>query len=99
MDALTITLGSAQTADLGIGDLYDWYTFSVPAERNGTVFVSSSERLACVIYTPSSVDQFGFAGPECGVEYNFASGTYTVGIGRKATSNFGKAIEYSVHWR
>lgn len=99
MDALTITLGSAQTADLGIGDLYDWYTFSVPAERKGTVFVSSSERLACVIYTPSSVDQFGFAGPECGVEYNFASGTYTVGIGRKATSNFGKAIEYSVHWR
>lgn len=99
VDALPIALGSPQTADLGIGDLYDWYTFSVPGERKGTIFVSSPERLACIIYTPSSVDQFGFAGPECGVEYSFASGTYTVGVGRKATSNFGKAVEYTVHWR
>lgn len=99
IDAHAVALGSSESADLGIGDLYDWYTFTVPGERKGTFFVSSPERLSCIIYTPSTVDQFGFAGPECGVEYNFASGTYTVGVGRKATSNFSKAIEYSVHWR
>lgn len=100
IDAQPLTLHTPVDGSFdGPNDLFDWYTFSVTAERNGTVFVGASERLECIIYSPDSVDQFGFSGPQCGLEYFFQTGTYTVGVGRRPGSDLSKKISYTLRWR
>lgn len=100
MDAVSLTLGVDQAGTFDSStDLFDWYTFKVDAARKGTLFFTSTEDLKCIIYTPSTVDQFGFTGPECGLQYSYQSGLYTVGIGRKAGVDLSKKLEYSVKWR
>lgn len=97
-DALTLTRDNAKTAVLDSGDLYDWYTFSVTSETAVIVDVTPSLDLTCIIYTPPTVDQFGFTGPQCGTPYSFVPGeTYTVGVGRKA--DLSKKITYTIRWR
>ena len=101
MDATALTLKEEVSGSLDdTNDLYDWYTFSIDAEKTGTFFLTSSpDRLECIIYTPDSVDQYGFTGPECGVQYFFQTGKYTVGIGRKASTDLSKKESYTIHWK
>ncbi len=101
MDAVPFTMKTELAGTLDeTTDLFDWYTLNIDAERNGTLFMTASpDRLECIIYTPNSVDQYGFTGPECGVQYFFQSGVYTVGIGRKARTDLSKVESYTLKWR
>lgn len=66
---------------LAPGDLYDWFTFTVPEGGvRGELEATSSMPVGCVIYTPLDVDLFGFSGPQCNEYYDYPAGTYTVGI-------------------
>jgi hypothetical protein len=69
-----------KTGVLGAQDIYDWYTITIDSQRKATVEVISASKVGCTIYTPLNIDQFGFEGPQCNVEYQFNAGTYYVGI-------------------
>lgn len=98
VDALTIKRDLAKTAVLESGDLFDWYTFTAIGTAPAIVDVSAVEKLTCIIYTPPTVDQFGFSGPQCGTPYTFEPGeTYTVGVGRR--TELSKRITYTIRWR
>lgn len=98
MEAVTLKMNIPRTAVLDHNDLYDWYTVTVSKEQTATISVSSGEAMACIIYSPPTVDQYGFSGPQCGTPYLFAEGTYTVGIGRKGTDLL-QTITYTVNWK
>lgn len=100
IDALNIGDMTPRTAVLDTGDLYDWYTFTMNKKTTATVDVTAQEKLTCIIYTPSDVDQFGFSGPECGKPYDFVQGVqYTVGVGRSAGMSLIKKITYTLKWQ
>lgn len=100
IDALNIGDMTPRTAVLETGDLYDWYTFTMTKKLTATVDVTAVEKLTCIIYTPSDVDQFGFSGPECGKPYEFVPGVkYTVGIGRGTGVSAIKKITYTLKWQ
>ncbi len=100
MDAQSLKPNVQVSASLeGSDDLFDWYKMKVDSEGKSTVVIGSADRLACIIYTPSTVDQFGFTGPECGVEYFFKTGEYIIGVGRKAKSDTMKSLPYTVKWK
>ncbi len=99
VNAVTLKSNMPRTDVIDSGDLFDWYAFSVSADTNATIEVSSGESLSCIIYTPASVDQFGFTGPECGKAYLFqkngSNDPYVVGIGRKSGDSVHK-VPYTV---
>jgi hypothetical protein len=99
MEAISLPTGRARTETLDINDLFDWYTFTIAKDRYATVELSPSVGLDCIIYTPSDVDQFGFSGPQCGATYQFAAGTYIIGVGRKAKSDLMKRMTYTILWK
>lgn len=86
--AVPIKINQVITADMGIGDLEDWYKFSVPKDADTMAFggqkllvrVTSTDPITCIIYPQDDVDQFGFVGPECGLAYLYPGGTYMVGV-------------------
>lgn len=91
--ALTLPLNKVRSDSLDLGDLEDWFTFTIPKEgtntdpsigRQMTLDVSSSDALGCLIYPLDDVDQYGFKGPECGFRYVYSAGTYMVTV-RHAT--------------
>jgi hypothetical protein len=63
IEAQVLPLNVARTGILAAGDTHDWYTITVTTPRRGMIEVSSAQKIGCTIYTPSDVDQFGFAGP------------------------------------
>lgn len=85
--ALELKKNLPKTSMLEANDLFDWYAFPVTSAQMATVELTASEKMTCIIYTPESVDQFGFSGPECNKPYLFNTGTdgtaqYVIGIGR-----------------
>ena len=99
VDAPQLQPNLPHTDILGPGDLFDWYKFTIDKEQTATVDVSASEKLECVIYTPGSVDQYGFVGPECGKPYLFEPGNpvapYYLGVGRLSGDSIHK-VPYTV---
>jgi hypothetical protein len=100
VDAVPLKINMPKTEILGPSDLIDWYSFSFTAQTNATLEISAGEPITCIIYTPASVDQFGFSGPECNKSYLFGVNDidtpYLVGIGRKQGDMFHK-IPYTVN--
>lgn len=100
MDAVKLSRDLPKTASLEVSDLSDWYTFTVPTNQTAKVDVTSADSVSCVIYTPLTVDQFGFSGPQCGEAYEFVAGeTYVIGISRPSDSEMAKKIIYTINWR
>ncbi len=101
IESVSLQSGTPQTAILESGDLMDWYTFTVTKDTTATVEVSAGQKLDCIIYTPASVDQFGFAGPQCGVPFTFQPGDpvepYYIGVSRH-TSDPAVKVPYTVKW-
>ena len=87
---------SGLAGKLEANDLYDWFTFTVATKHSLTILLSSSERMECIVYSPASIDQFGFRGPECGLQYEFQPGTYTIGVGRKNNTDRSVEVDYTV---
>ncbi len=99
-EAVQLLSNLSHTDILGAGDLFDWYTFTITKQQTATFEVSAADKLNCIIYTPPSVDQYGFKGPECGKPYMFEPGAegsvqYTVGIGRQSGDSIRK-VPYTV---
>lgn len=100
MEAITVKVMNPRTASLETGDLYDWYSFRATSEKMTTVDVAAQEKLVCIIYTPSEVDQYGFTGPECGKPYSFVPGEiYIIGVGRGNGVSLIKRITYTLKWQ
>ncbi len=100
IDALNISTMTPRTGVLETGDLYDWYTFTMTKKLAATVDIAAQEKMTCIIYTPSDVDQFGFTGPECGKPYDFVPGVrYTIGVGRGTGVSPIKKITYTLKWQ
>ncbi len=100
IEAIRLKPTTPKTATLESGDMFDWYTFTMTSTTSGTLSVISADPLRCIIYTPSSVDQFGFEGPQCNKQYQYEVGVqYTVGIGRKDGSEFAQKYSYTVLWK
>ncbi len=100
IDALSVKVMTPRTATLETGDLYDWYSFRAITNQTITVDVTAADKLTCIIYSPSDVDQFGFSGPECGKPYSFVAGeTYIVGVGRGYGVTPIKKITYTLKWQ
>ncbi len=99
IEAVTLTREKPKTATLESNEFADWYTFTVDKNQKVKVELSGDEPLTCTIYTPKSFDQFGFAGPQCGEEYEYTEGTYTVGVARKGTDTLAKRLTYVINWR
>lgn len=100
-NAVELKKGLPRTSVLESGDIVDWYSFTVMSEQMATIELTSGEAVSCVIYTPPSVDQFGFKGPECNVPYLFGAGDggaeYFVGIGRKTGDSIHK-VPYTIQF-
>jgi len=100
MDAVSLSPTAPRTAVLEANDMYDWYSFNVEEEMIGTITAAGSSTLSCIIYTPLSVDQFGFTGPECNKPYVFQHGEeYMVGVGRIGATDLAKKVTYTVKWQ
>lgn len=99
MEAITLKKGRAMTDMLAPNDLYDWFTFTPSSASPQTISLTASDKLTCVIYTPPTVDQYGFTGPECGKPYAYQPGeTYMMGIGRIGGDKATKA-PYTLLWQ
>lgn len=99
MEALNVITTTPRTGVLEPNDLYDWYKFTVEHSMTATVDVTGTALVDCIIYMPPGVDQFGFAGPECGKPYDYVSGNvYTIGVGRGATDPQ-KTVTYTIKWQ
>lgn len=103
LEAIKLNSGQSRTDVLGAADLSDWYTFTIDKEQTALVEVAAGEKLSCIIYTPSSVDQFGFTGPECGKPYLFRPGEdtaaqYFIGVGRSTGDTVHK-VTYTVKFQ
>jgi len=100
VDAPVLKRNLPKTGVLPAGDFYDWYSFSVDHEMTSIIDLVGSTDLRCIIYTPSTVDQYGFTGPECGTPYTFVPGAvYMIGIGRTNDSELAKTLTYTVKWQ
>ncbi len=99
LDAIWLKSGTPRTGMMEPNDLGDWYSFTVEKEMDGTVEVSGTSKVDCIIYTPKEVDQYGFTGPECGKPYHFFPGDeYIIGIGR-GMNDLEKTVTYTVKWQ
>ena len=100
MEAIAVKVMTPRTAVLETGDLYDWYSFSTTTTYTTIVDIAAQEKITCIIYSPSDVDQFGFSGPECGKPYTFVPGeTYIIGVGRGNGVSPIKKITYTLKWQ
>lgn len=100
MDAPPLSVSTPRTGVLEANDLNDWYSFTVDKQMKGTITATGTSTLNCIIYTPLSVDQFGFTGPECNKEYDFQPGeSYIVGVGRIGATELAKKVTYTVKWQ
>lgn len=100
MDAMSLSPTQPRTGTLVPHDLYDWYSFTVPTAMKGMLTVTGTSSLTCIVYTPLSVDQFGFSGPECNKEYDFQPGdAYMVGVARIGATDMAKQVTYTVKWQ
>lgn len=100
IDAVTVKVMTPRTAILETGDLYDWYSFRAVTSTMTTVDVVAQDKLTCIVYTPSEVDQYGFTGPECGKPYAYVPGeVYTIGVGRGHGVSLIKKITYTLKWQ
>lgn len=102
-EAIKLNSGLPHTDILGAADLYDWYSFTIDKEQTALIDLAAGEKLSCIIYTPSIVDQFGFTGPECGKPYLYRPGadadaTYTIGVGRSSGDTVHK-VPYTVKFQ
>ncbi|MFA7682147.1 MAG: S-layer homology domain-containing protein [Candidatus Peribacteraceae bacterium] len=84
VQAMIIKKDETKTNTLTANDLEDYYKFTVSEKTNMTVDIGNSAELRCIIYSMADVDLFGFTGPECNQSYQYPTGTYYIGIGRKA---------------
>lgn len=100
MDALSLSPTVSRTAAIEANDIYDWYSFSVAEKMMGTISVAGTTTLNCIIYTPLTVDQLGFVGPECNTPYEYQpDAVYMVGVGRHGASDIAKKQTYTVKWQ
>lgn len=101
VEAVPVAYDSARSGVLEPNDLYDWYSFTVDKEQKATVEISSTSPVECIVYTPDSVDQFGFTGPQCNVPYDYVppsdGAPYVIGIGRRGDPS--QRVTYTVKWR
>ncbi len=102
VNAILLNPAQPRTSTLDADDLLDWYTFSLSTSKSATIELTSAESIGCVIYTPASVDQFGFTGPECGKPYLFNANDmddpYYIGISRRTGDTIHR-IPYTVNFR
>lgn len=80
-EARGLERGNLRTEVLSPNDYEDWFKFTVGREAEMTLSIISGKTLRCLIYPGSSIDLFGFTGPECGKPYLYPAGTYIVGVG------------------
>ncbi len=97
-EATPIYRDKSQVGMLEPNDLADWFTFTIPTDREAIVELSAPEKLRCTIYTPPDVDQFGFTGPECDKPYTYAAGTYTLTVAR-TQGQLAKKVTYVIKWK
>ncbi len=99
-EAVYLKANMPWTAVIESNDLVDWYSFTVEKEMTATIDISSQQKLGCIIYVPSTVDQFGFSGPECGKPYLFEPGDpvlpYYIGISR-ASGDMAAKLPYTLN--
>ncbi|MDD5055342.1 MAG: S-layer homology domain-containing protein [Candidatus Peribacteraceae bacterium] len=99
LEAIILKKGRAMTDMLVANDLYDWFRFVPAGTTPQTVSLTASDKLTCIIYTPPSVDQYGFSGPECGTPYSYQPGaTYMIGISRSG-GDFATKSPYTLLWQ
>lgn len=99
LDAVKLSKNKVRTGILEANDLFDWYSVTPLTDQTVTIGMTSAVKMSCIIYTPSTVDQFGFSGPQCGSPYTFVGGeTYIIGIGRKNV-DVNSAVTYTVQWQ
>jgi hypothetical protein len=84
VEASPLSNGQVRTGVLSANDNEDYYTFTITKEALQTFDVTGKIPVRCLIYPMGDVDIFGFAGPECGKEYLYPTGTYYVAIGHTA---------------
>ncbi|MEQ1849868.1 MAG: S-layer homology domain-containing protein [Candidatus Peribacteraceae bacterium] len=100
MDAIWLSPTTPRTGVLEGNDIADWYSFTVTKQMKGMITTTGTSTLNCIIYTPLSVDQYGFVGPECNKEYDFQPGqSYMVGVGRIGATDLAKTVTYTVKWQ
>lgn len=100
MDAQKLIKGRATTDMLAANDLYDWFKFTASPTQPETISLTATGKFNCIIYSPSTVDQYGFSGPECNKPYQYQPGeTYIIGIGRVNGSDIATKAPYTVLWQ
>ncbi len=103
--AKDLQIGKVKVDFLDGNDLVDFYTFGVYPDakvneaggRKMTVSVISTPAAECLIYPLADVDLYGFAGPQCGTEYLFPTGTYVVAVRHPAPR--AAKVGYSIQLR
>jgi hypothetical protein len=82
-EAKPLLWNQPRSDSLEVGDLADWYKFSLTAEKQMMLEITNETEYLCIVYPMADVDIYGFEGPKCGESYMFPKGTYYVGIVRK----------------
>lgn len=91
--ALRLESGSSKGGQLAVGDIADWYSFTLSQRGTHTV-QAFGDHLSCLIFPLDNVNLFGFTTPSCGEAYEYPDGTYIVRVQREDAVE--KKLDYSV---
>ncbi len=93
-EAKILTKGTPRSAIMDVDDYADWYKFTVGAEMEMKLQLSSDRPMDVFIYPMEDVDLYGFSGPLINQTYLYPAGTYYVGV-RRGDPQLGKQT-YSI---
>ncbi len=82
-EAKTLLPTQPRSDQLDVGDMADWYKFTLAADKEMTVLLVNDGNASCILYPMSDVDIFGFESPSCDEKLLFPKGSYYVGVIRK----------------
>jgi hypothetical protein len=83
VEAKTLLQTQPRSDQLDIGDMADWYKFTLSAEKQMSLVFVNDGTATCIVYPMADVDIYGFSQPGCNESYLFPKGSYYVGIIRK----------------
>ncbi len=91
-EAKNLILNTPASTLLDTNDFGDFYTFKLKEQTSLMIELTNAENVRCVVYPMEDVDIYGFASPDCNMQYDFPAGTYYIGVlqknGRASKQNY-----------
>lgn len=92
VEAKNLLINVPASTLLDTTDFGDYYMFTLKDQTSLMIELTNEESIRCIVYPMENVDIYGFASPDCNVQYDFPPGTYYIGVlqknGRASKQNY-----------